>query len=66
MVFGFIGTFGKWHGVDVLCSVNNGPDRPYEPVADQDTIDYYGNPGGTVRIACSNSLGQEAQTSFTW
>ncbi|MBF4769105.1 fibronectin type III domain-containing protein [Nocardioides agariphilus] len=61
---------GGWRldvpGTAVFCSVENGPSRPYDPLADQDTIDFYGNPGGTVSIDCFNALGQTAQTQFTW
>jgi hypothetical protein len=53
-------------GTQVFCSVENGPSRHYDPQADQDTIDYFGNPGGTVTIECFNALGQQARTDFTW
>ncbi len=63
-------TLSNWRtdvpGTAVYCSVNNGGGRPYDPNANTDTPDYYGNPGGTVTIFCENVLGQQASTQFIW
>jgi hypothetical protein len=53
-------------GTAVYCSVNNAGGRPYDPNANLDTPDYYGESGGTVSVYCANALGQEASTSFVW
>jgi hypothetical protein len=50
----------------VFCSVEHGPDRAYDPRASRDTIDFFGDPGGTVTIECFNNAGQRAETEFTW
>ena len=35
-------------------------------LANLDTVDFYGSPGGTVTIDCFNALGQRAQAQFIW
>ncbi len=53
-------------GTAVFCSVQGNLARPYDPMADQDTIDYFGTPGATVTIECFNALGQTGQAQFVW
>ncbi|MEO6510737.1 MAG: fibronectin type III domain-containing protein, partial [Nocardioides sp.] len=53
-------------GQAVFCSVNNAQGRPYNPNANTDTPDYFGNPGQTVSIHCVNGAGQSADTQFVW
>ena len=42
------------------------PSFSYDPDANLDTPDYYGESGGTVSVYCANALGQAASTSFVW